>query len=41
MDGVSEGVSSTFLADRADDVSVPVFVQKSAHFRLPIMAMHR
>jgi sulfite reductase (NADPH) flavoprotein alpha-component len=30
-----KGVSSTFLADRADDVSVPVFVQKSAHFRLP------
>lgn len=30
-----KGVSSTFLADRADNVSVPVFVQKSAHFRLP------
>jgi sulfite reductase (NADPH) flavoprotein alpha-component len=30
-----KGVSSTFLADRADDVSVPVFVQKSAHFRPP------
>jgi len=30
-----KGVSSTFLADRAGDVSVPVFVQKSAHFRLP------
>jgi sulfite reductase (NADPH) flavoprotein alpha-component len=30
-----KGVSSTFLADRALDVSVPVFVQKSAHFRLP------
>ncbi|MGO4325982.1 molybdopterin-dependent oxidoreductase [Cupriavidus sp. 2TAF22] len=30
-----KGVSSTFLADRADGVSVPVFVQKSAHFRPP------
>jgi sulfite reductase (NADPH) flavoprotein alpha-component len=30
-----KGVSSTFLADRAHDASVPVFVQKSAHFRPP------
>jgi sulfite reductase (NADPH) flavoprotein alpha-component len=30
-----KGVSSTFLADRAGAASVPVFVQKSAHFRLP------
>jgi sulfite reductase (NADPH) flavoprotein alpha-component len=30
-----KGVSSTFLADRAGDVSVPVYVQKSAHFRPP------
>jgi sulfite reductase (NADPH) flavoprotein alpha-component len=30
-----KGVSSTFLADRADDANIPVFVQKSAHFRLP------
>jgi sulfite reductase (NADPH) flavoprotein alpha-component len=30
-----KGVSSTFLADRAGDASVPVFVQKSAHFRPP------
>jgi sulfite reductase (NADPH) flavoprotein alpha-component len=30
-----KGVSSTFLADRAGDLNVPVFVQKSAHFRLP------
>ncbi|SAL25443.1 molybdopterin oxidoreductase [Caballeronia sordidicola] len=30
-----KGVSSTFLADRAADANVPVFVQKSAHFRLP------
>ncbi|MFM0100445.1 bifunctional nitrate reductase/sulfite reductase flavoprotein subunit alpha [Paraburkholderia nemoris] len=30
-----KGVSSTFLADRAGDVTVPVFVQKSAHFRPP------
>ncbi|MEI6000489.1 sulfite reductase subunit alpha, partial [Paraburkholderia bengalensis] len=30
-----KGVSSTFLADRAHDANVPVFVQKSAHFRPP------
>ncbi|MGF6697371.1 sulfite reductase (NADPH) flavoprotein alpha-component [Paraburkholderia sp. MM5496-R1] len=30
-----KGVSSTFLADRASDTDVPVFVQKSAHFRPP------
>lgn len=30
-----KGVASTFLADRADTATVPVFVQKSAHFRLP------
>jgi len=30
-----KGVTSTFLADRAGDVSVPVYVQKSAHFRPP------
>ncbi|MFT4067526.1 MAG: bifunctional nitrate reductase/sulfite reductase flavoprotein subunit alpha [Paraburkholderia sp.] len=30
-----KGVSSTFLADRAGDIDVPVFVQKSAHFRPP------
>jgi sulfite reductase (NADPH) flavoprotein alpha-component len=30
-----KGVSSTFLADRASDAEVPVFVQKSAHFRPP------
>ncbi len=30
-----KGVSSTFLADRAGDVNVPVFVQKSTHFRPP------
>ncbi|MGA7776271.1 MAG: bifunctional nitrate reductase/sulfite reductase flavoprotein subunit alpha [Paraburkholderia sp.] len=30
-----KGVSSTFLADRAGDVSVPLFVHKSAHFRPP------
>ncbi|MFT4192895.1 MAG: sulfite reductase subunit alpha, partial [Comamonas sp.] len=32
------GVCSTFLADRADTAEVPVFVQKSAHFRLPAAA---
>ncbi|QIM47860.1 MULTISPECIES: bifunctional nitrate reductase/sulfite reductase flavoprotein subunit alpha [Alcaligenaceae] len=31
-----KGVASTFLADRASDVSVPSFVQKSAHFHLPV-----
>lgn len=30
-----KGVSSTFLADRAASVDVPVFVQKSTHFRPP------
>ncbi|MCC8391463.1 bifunctional nitrate reductase/sulfite reductase flavoprotein subunit alpha [Paraburkholderia sp. MMS20-SJTR3] len=30
-----KGVSSTFLADRASATDVPVFVQKSAHFRPP------
>lgn len=30
-----KGVSSTFLADRAAHVDVPVFVQCSAHFRPP------
>jgi sulfite reductase (NADPH) flavoprotein alpha-component len=29
------GVCSTFLADRAENVQVPIFVQKSPHFRLP------
>ncbi|NML31224.1 bifunctional nitrate reductase/sulfite reductase flavoprotein subunit alpha [Paraburkholderia antibiotica] len=33
-----KGVSSTFLADRASDAEVPVFVQKSAHFRPPHQA---
>jgi sulfite reductase (NADPH) flavoprotein alpha-component len=30
-----KGVSSTFLADRANEADVPVFVQKSAHYRPP------
>ncbi|MDN5915041.1 MAG: molybdopterin-dependent oxidoreductase [Pseudonocardia sp.] len=29
------GVCSTFLADRGRDVDIPVFVQRSAHFRPP------
>jgi sulfite reductase (NADPH) flavoprotein alpha-component len=29
------GVCSTFLADRAGETRVPIFVQKSAHFRPP------
>lgn len=32
---VRKGVSSTFLAERADTITVPVFVQQSAHFRPP------
>ena len=30
-----KGVSSTFLADRAAHADIPVFVQRSAHFRPP------
>ncbi len=30
-----KGVSSTFLADRASDADVPVFVQEASHFRPP------
>lgn len=30
-----EGVCSTFLADRADNFSVPVFVHTAKHFRVP------
>ena len=33
--GKRKGVSSTFLADRASDAEVPVFVQPSKHFRTP------
>ncbi|VVP81694.1 Nitrate reductase [Pseudomonas fluorescens] len=33
--GKRKGVSSTFLADRAKDGPVPVFVQPSKHFRAP------
>ncbi|AWY39637.1 reductase [Pseudomonas putida] len=33
--GKRKGVSSTFLADRAEDSAVPVFVQPSKHFRTP------
>jgi sulfite reductase (NADPH) flavoprotein alpha-component len=29
------GVCSTFLADRADQADIPIFLQKSAHFRPP------
>ena len=29
------GVCSTFIADRAGEAPIPVFVQKSAHFRVP------
>lgn len=29
------GACSTFLADRAEGVNIPIFIQKSAHFRLP------
>jgi sulfite reductase (NADPH) flavoprotein alpha-component len=30
-----KGVSSTFLADRAASMAIPVFVQRAAHFRPP------
>ncbi|MFL1386170.1 molybdopterin-dependent oxidoreductase [Pseudomonas tritici] len=33
--GKRKGVSSTFLADRAGDAEVPLFVQPSKHFRTP------
>jgi sulfite reductase (NADPH) flavoprotein alpha-component len=33
--GKRKGVSSTFLADRAQHSAVPVFVQQSKHFRTP------
>ncbi|MNQ75168.1 Sulfite reductase [NADPH] flavoprotein alpha-component [compost metagenome] len=33
--GKRKGVSSTFLADRAQSTDVPVFVQPSKHFRPP------
>lgn len=33
--GKRKGVSSTFLADRADNGEVPLFVQSSKHFRTP------
>ncbi|MDV7356385.1 bifunctional nitrate reductase/sulfite reductase flavoprotein subunit alpha [Rhodococcus oxybenzonivorans] len=32
------GVCSTFLADHCDEAEVPIFVQKSAHFRPPASA---
>ncbi|WP_213881757.1 bifunctional nitrate reductase/sulfite reductase flavoprotein subunit alpha [Pseudomonas sp. dw_358] len=34
--GNRKGVSSTFLADRAEDAEVPIFVQPSRHFRVPV-----
>ncbi|HSI44715.1 MAG TPA: molybdopterin dinucleotide binding domain-containing protein, partial [Methylophilus sp.] len=35
-DGLARGgVCSTFMADRAKDVTVPIFLQRSAHFRPP------
>jgi sulfite reductase alpha subunit-like flavoprotein len=33
--GKRKGVSSTFLADRADDCEVPIFIQPTQHFRPP------
>jgi NADPH-dependent sulfite reductase flavoprotein alpha-component len=33
--GKRKGVSSTFLADRAEDGEVPIFLQPSKHFRPP------
>jgi sulfite reductase alpha subunit-like flavoprotein len=34
--GQRKGVSSTFLADRADDSQVPIFLQPTRHFRPPV-----
>jgi NADPH-dependent sulfite reductase flavoprotein alpha-component len=34
--GKRKGVSSTFLADRADDGQVPIFLQPTQHFRVPV-----
>ena len=34
--GLRKGVSSTFLADRAGDCKVPVFLQPTRHFRPPL-----
>ena len=32
---IRKGVASTFLADRASDIDVPIFVQPSKHFHVP------
>jgi len=32
---IRKGVSSTFLADRAEGIKVPIFVQASKHFHVP------
>src|SRR5690606_27094523 len=32
---IRKGVCSTFLADRAEDVTVPIFVQTNKNFRVP------
>ncbi|HWV14346.1 MAG TPA: bifunctional nitrate reductase/sulfite reductase flavoprotein subunit alpha [Cellvibrio sp.] len=32
---IRKGVSSTFLADRAENVDIPIFIQPSKHFRVP------
>ncbi len=32
---IRKGVASTFLADRASDIPVPIFVQPSKHFHVP------
>jgi NADPH-dependent sulfite reductase flavoprotein alpha-component len=34
--GKRKGVSSTFLADRAGDGEVPIFLQPTQHFRVPV-----
>lgn len=33
---IRKGVSSTFLADRADGVDIPIFIQANKNFRVPI-----
>ena len=39
--GPRGGVASTYLADLADCAPVPVFLQRSPHFRPPRMRRHR
>lgn len=33
---IRKGVSSTFLADRADGIDIPIFIQANKNFRVPV-----